>query len=741
MKIIFPLMLCIGFIHAQQISGEVMYAEQGQHQPLVGASVYWQGTEIGTTTDIDGAFVLNWPPEKTPLVVSYVGFETLQIDVVDDKKLHIMMTASQDDTLDEVVVSKRRKAVQKSTYAAANVFTVNSAELLKAACCNLSESFETNPSIDVNISDALTGTKQIQMLGLTSPYLLITEENIPMVRGASQAYGLTFTPGTWIESIQITKGPGSVVNGYESISGQINTELYKPQRNEPLFVNLYGAANGRLEANVHTSKTLNEKWSTGLFVHGNLRNRKNDVNQDGFLDLPLAQQINVLNRWQYTDSEKGFVSFLNVRYMDDTKQVGQLNFNPEKDKNSTTVWGGEINTNRLDTSFKVGYVYPEKPYQSIGFQSSYSSHDQSTYLGLKDYSISHQSLFTNLIFNSILSNTKNKFKTGIQFTSDNYKEGALNVDYARRDRGVGAFFEYNYDNLDKINLLIGLRADSHNNLGNFITSRLHLRYTPWPNNILRFSVGNGRKMANPFAENQAVFLSGRKILLENATTSLYDFDSEKAWNFGLSYTKKFSISGKSGDLTVDYYYTNFSNKLVVDWETKGEVSFYNLSGKSYAKNLQIEFNQALSENANIRFSYKNYQVKTQFKSGLKQQPLQPKNRFFANMDYETSLNDRGQQWRFDATWNWIDQQRLPPSVLYPSSNPYAPSYMLLNAQATYVFSPTFEVYLGGENLGNYQIDKAIAGLEDPFGTDFDTSFVYAPIFGSMVYAGLRFRIN
>ena len=257
------------------------------------------------------------------------------------------------DTLKAVEIKTDDNSIKKSYRKTTNTATMTSKELLKAACCNLAESFETNPSIDVNFSDALTGTKQIRMLGLTSPYLMITEENIPSVRGASQAYGLSFTPGTWIESIQITKGAGSVVNGFESISGQINTELIKPVSDIPFFLNAYGSTDSRYEVNTHFNKKISDKWSSSLFVHGNTRVEKMDRNRDGFMDNPLGKQINVLNRWQYTNAEKGWVSFVNLRYLKDEKQTGELDFNPSRDKGTTNYWGSEINSERLDVSTKL----------------------------------------------------------------------------------------------------------------------------------------------------------------------------------------------------------------------------------------------------------------------------------------------------------------------------------------------------------------------------------------------------
>ena len=303
--------------------------------------------------------------------------------------------------LDEVSLIERKKTSKISFTKTQNTILVDASELLKAACCNLSESFETNPSIDVNFSDALTGTKQINMLGLKSPYILISEENIPMVRGASQAYGLTFTPGTWVESIQISKGTGSVVNGFESIAGQINTELKKPFTDNPFFLNLFGSKNGRLELNTHFNKKIGEKWSTGLYIHLNQRNQKIDNNIDGFLDVPLSNQVNILNRFQFMDPLKGWVVFYNWRILNDQKQTGQTLFNPSSDINSSVLWGSEINTKRFDTALKIGYVFPEYSYKSFGVQAAYSNHDQKAYYGLRNYDIFHESFYSNFLYNSI----------------------------------------------------------------------------------------------------------------------------------------------------------------------------------------------------------------------------------------------------------------------------------------------------------------------------------------------------
>jgi len=654
------------------------------------------------------------------------------------------------DTLQAVKVISKNKGLHKSSKITANTTLVTSKELLKAACCNLAESFETNPSIDVNFSDALTGTKQIKMLGLTSPYLMIAEENIPSVRGASQAYGLSFTPGTWIESIQITKGAGSVVNGYESISGQINTELVKPINNIPFFLNAYSSTDARFELNTHFNLKISDKWTSALFVHGNTRTSKNDMNDDGFLDNPLAKQINILNRYQYYNAEKGLVSFINFRYMNDKKQTGELGFNPNKDKGTTNFWGSEIHTERFDVSSKVGYVFKDMPYQSIGFQNAFNTHNQESYFGLNQYNIKQSSFYSNLIFNSIISNTMHKFATGLNFTYDKYQEFVNVNDYSRIDNSVGAFFEYTYNNDSNFSLVAGGRVDNHNRLGTFITPRLHIRYNPWEKAVLRVSAGRGKRTANIFAENQPLFASSRNFDILNTSGKIYGLDPEIAWNYGLSFNQKFIIFGKNADAGFDFYKTDFTKQVVVDLYTAPaipgthQVLFYNLNGKSFANSLQVDFNVELAKHLDLRTAYKYYDIQTDYLSGRSERPLQAKHRFFANLGYETHIIEKGKQWKFDFTYNWMGEQKLPETASNPVVDrlpQYSPSFSLMNAQITRTFSSVFEMYIGGENIGNYKQEKAILGSENPFGATFDASISYAPIFGQMYYAGLRFKIK
>lgn len=732
---------------AQQFSKGTVVDEA--NLPLMGAEVYWNGTQIGASTDDNGTFTLKRTENSNTLVISYVGYKTKTVKVTNSEALHIQLEPQ--SALEEVVVTQKRANTMKSQWQVANLHTMSSGELLKAACCNLSESFSTNPSIDVNFSDAVTGNKQIKMLGLTSPYILMAEENIPAMRGASQAYGLSFVPGTWIESIQITKGAGSVINGYESISGQINYEIEKPINARPFFLNLYASEDSRYELNAHSKIKLSDKWATSLLAHGNVRQRKSDHNHDGFIDNPIGNQINLLNRWQYSNAEKGWVSFVNLNYMKDERQAGQIDYNPLTDKGTTNAWGSEVNSERFTLSNKTGYVFPDTPYKSIGLQNSFQSHRQDSYFGLNSYDIHQKSWYGNLIYNSIIGNTQHKFATGLSGTYDDYNEqlttSALAGDFSRIDRSVGAFFEYTYDNSSNFSFVAGIRADSHNNLGNFITPRFHLRYNPWKEATFRLSAGRGKRAANVIAENQQLLASSRQLhIIGGDGGKLYGLNPEIAWNYGASFLQAFKIWGKNAELSVDFYRTHFDNQVVVDLDhSPQQALFYNLDGKSFANSLQAEVSISPAKGLDFKAAYKYYDVQTQFTKGQLEKTLTPKHRWFANIAYETpdTHENNHSQWKFDVTFNWLGEQRLPTTATNPLAyrlSDYAPSFATLNAQITRVFSKKFEVYVGGENLTNYKQANGILAADAPFGAYFDSTMQYAPAFGQMYYAGLRFKL-
>ncbi len=724
------------------LQGKISVLEGNEKVPIQWVDVRWMDTKIYTQTDVNGAFEIKYSSDHNALIISHLGYKTDTIQI--SKITNIDHTLTLNNTLNEVTLVQKKKDFYVS-HAGVNLSEVlNKGELLKAACCNLSESFETNPSIDVTFTDAVTGIKQIQMLGLSSPYLQFNQENIPGIRGANQLYGFGFIPGTWVESIQISKGAGSVLNGYESISGQVNFELKKPETSDGAFLNLYASQNGRMEVNADYSHLIGKHLSTGIFIHGNSLQIKNDHNEDGFLDTPIGQQINVMNRWNYDDTHHNWHTSLILRYLKDERQAGQMDFNPDQHALTSIYWGSETDIEKMDTYFKIGKVFPDLPYKSMGFQANYSYHNQDSYYGLNTYKIKQNSLYFNYIYQSILTNTNHKFKTGLSFTRDLYKEYLNTTDYSRTDQSIGGFFEYNYDNGGKLSINAGLRGDHLNTWGFFVTPRLHLRYQIYEKTTLRASIGRGLRTANIWVENPQIFITNRSVDILNSGDGSYGLKPEIAWNTGINLLQTYRLGDRNGSITTEYYFTRFMNQVVVDFENARKVSIYNLDGKSVAHSFQVSLNQEIAKGLEMRIAFKNTFQKTDYLSGYLQKPLQAQQRYFVNLAYKTTLTEKNAQWHFDATLNHVGKMRIPDTSMNPSNfqlPTFSNGYFLMNAQINRNFSKNFSTYIGGENLLNTTQHHPILAHNSPFSSYFDGSMIYAPIDGSMIYIGLRYNIT
>ena len=741
---------------SQSVAGKVLEIVNDKEVPLVGANVFLLDKSKGDISDLTGDFLIENIGNAKEYIVSYVGYmnDTLKINNEYSK-----IILNKNSNLDEINISFKEKTSSVSLLSSTNLLKISSEELLKAACCNLAESFETTPSIDVNFSDAISGRKQINMLGLASPNILISIENIPSIRGALNAYGLTFIPGTWIESIQIAKGSGSVVNGYESISGQINAELRKPLTDNKFFINSYYNSMERFELNTHYSTKLTEKIDYGLYLHADKKDNRNDHNNDNFGDSPTGQQINILNRFQYTNAIKGLIGFFDINYVGDERVYGEIDYFDPAIMPGPSVyesWGGSADSNIIRSTLKFGYVNPEITYRSLGLQFSYSNVDQGADFGNNFHDTRHTSFYSNLIYNSIIGDTRSKIKTGISFTHDIYDESVNNLntsflDLDRSEKSIGAYFEYNYDDLDKLNLSAGIRYDDHNIIGNFISPRLHVRFQALPKTTIKISAGKAHRIANLFSENQKLFFSSRLINFTSVNSSsefssydYFDMNPEVAWNYGVSLIQSFKLFDRDSQFVIDYYITDFENRVIIDWESPSNILFYNLSGRSYAKSFQAQFSYPLSNSFDLLFAYKNTDAKTDYISGRLENPLTPSNRFFVNFSYDGPLNDKLRKWKFDLTYNHLGKQRIPSTIQNPEIfrlDPFSSKLDLINSQITRVFSNSLEVYLGVENLTNYKQMDGIISNSDPFSQYFDATMIYGPVSGRMSYLGLRYTIK
>lgn len=721
------------------VRGRVLEERNDLHEhPLVGVNLYWLGTQQGATTDTGGYFAIDPLPGNTLLVFSYIGYHNDTVEVKDRRFVKVVMKGNLE--LDEVKIVHRRRGTQISAIDPIKVEKINEKELLKAACCNLSESFETNPSVDVAFTDAITGTKQIQMLGLAGPYTQITRENMPDVRGLSAIYGLTYIPGPWIQGIMMNKGTGSAVNGFESIAGQIDVHLRDPESMDRLYLNVYGNEDSRIEANVSVKAHPGENLGTALLLHASNSSMRNDRNGDGFLDMPLTKQVIGLNRWEL-HNEKGSHIEMGIKglYVDNTG--GQVGFRTGEEDNPGEVWGMRLGVQRIEGWAKAGRVNAEKPWQSAGLQLSGVWHKQDSRFGMNTYDATQQSFYANFIYQGIFINTAHKFRTGASFQYDHYDEMLNRADYLRNEAVPGAFFEYTYSYLEKFNAVAGIRADHHNQYGMFFTPRLHLRYALAEKSILRASGGRGQRTASLFSENSALLASSRQMIIRgDGTSKPYGLEAEVAWNYGINFTQMFTLDYREGTFSVDFYHTYFQNQIIIDLEQSAQTAvFYNLDGRSYSNSFQVQVDYELIKRFDIRLAYRWYDVQTTYSGRLMQKPLVSGNRAFINMAYETRNH-----WKFDATVNGQGSKRIPSTAGNPEEYRLparSPGYMVVNAHVSKTWREKFEVYIGVENLFDFRQDDPIVAADQPFSPWFDSSLIWGPVFGRNIYAGLRYRIK
>jgi outer membrane receptor protein involved in Fe transport len=726
---LFLLILLVKSSFSQKISGkvyeEITVESKNQKEYLPGANVYWQNVSGGSVTDVDGQFEIDAPASyPATLIISYVGYQSDSV-VIKKQETNLKIALKRDIDLAVFEISEREKTSSVSLISPIHTETLSEKELTKAACCNISESFETNASVDVNFTDAVSGTKKIQMLGLDGAYTQIQIENMPFVRGLSAPFGLTFIPGTWAKAIQIKKGAGSVVNGYESITGQINIELQKPDETDKLFVNGYFSEGSRVEFNVHSGQKLNKKWSTMQFAHVSNQSLAFDKNDDTFLDLPIKSQYNFFNRWKY-QGEKHIAQF-GFRGVYDKIEAGQ-----QASAEIITPFKINVLSQQVEVFTKNGFLFPTKPYKSIGIITTARYHEHNSMYGLKKFNAVQKSAYINTIYQTMIGTTDNTIRFGSSLVYDDFRNNYNDSLFGREEIVPGVFTEYSLTK-NKSSLVIGLRYDYHNLYGDYITPRFHYKYDLTEQTALRFSFGRGYRTANPFIENAGVMSSSRTV---KANRNLMP---EIAWNYGTSFTHHFNIWKKEMTIDLDYYYTDFENQVVIDIENPREISFYNLSGKSFSHSFQAEYSISLTKQIDFKAAYKWYEIKTTYVDGLRDKPLVAKHRVLTNLAYFTNFDI----WKFDVTAQWFGVSRLPSTSENLPENQIKTNsiaFITVNAQVTKAFKK-FEVYLGVENLTDFKQSSPIISAQQPFSAEFDASLIWGSVFGRMIYTGFRFKIK
>ena len=745
--------------------------------PLVGANVYWAGTTIGVATDLDGRFKLE-PTEKTNLLVtSFMGYHNDTTEVTAHSELTIVLVS--DLVLEEVNIVERKMAVLRSRVSPLSVETLTGEALCMAACCNLSESFETSASVDVAYSDAATGAKQIRLLGLSGTYVQMLTENTPNIRGLAQSFGMEYIPGPWMEAIQVSKGTSSVLNGYEAIAGQINVEYLKPQTQDPIALNAMISTETHAEVNASGGWDLNDKVSTGILFHAQNMSLELDHNHDGFLDMPKNTNVNLLNRW-YVKTGDYTGQFL-VRGLYDRRQGGLTKEATE----TLSPYKIDLNTWRVDGFMKNGYVFDAETGTSIGIIASASYHNQQNTYGSRQWNAAQTNAYINAIFQTSFDDSDTdpgddhtyKLSAGLSVNYDRYDESLLGerleVRGKRYEVTPGVFAEYTYTYKDKVTLLMGIREDYSTRYGFFTTPRMNLRYAPFEWWTLRGSIGLGYRTPNAIADNAAYLASNR---VYQFYTPLHNdsLAQEQSLNTGLSTVFYIPIGKKELQLSGEYYYTVFADGVIADMDRSLHgVTLYNMhdveDAEYFSHNWQVEATMEILRGWTMTAAFRYTDVKqTSFNSKmgeyqLRDKPLQNKFKGIITTSYQTPLKT----WQFDLTAQFNGEGRMPDGFVIPEGSKqyhtlangqvYHKWYPQLLGQITKYFR-TWSIYLGAENMTNFTQDSPIVGervsgdkairqeargggFVNPHSANYDASMIWAPIHGWKLYLGFRWALE
>lgn len=716
-----------------QVSGKVSDAADGQ--VLQGVTLQWEGTTSGTVTDGKGFFSLVRNAKHHRLLVRYAGYRADTVIVHSDTSLELRLHALSTN-LKKVSVRGRRKASFSKMSSLQQTEVITTEGLRGLACCNLGESFENSATVDVGYADAVSGSRQIQMLGLTGVYSLMLLENVPFLRGLSNPFGLGYVPGQWMEGISVSKGVATVKNGYEAITGTINLEYEKPLKGDRFTLNLYENSDLKSELTAKLNHRINEHLATGLYLFGTYDTRRTDhIGHDGFADYPLQRQFNILNRWDY-EGHGGFHSQSLVNYTHEKRLGGEMNFE-ESMRGSDSIYGFGGTTNRLFFSTKNGI--PLNSTSSFGSQVSASWFRQEAYYGLSNYSGEEGDLYVNLLVNAEVSGGHIvDYGVSLRYRHVDNLLHLLPTDtsqlaifnYKHNEMIPGVFGQYTFRYGDDFNATAGLRYDYNSfHRRHLLTPRLHFRWHIGNQLVLRGVAGRGFRTPDYIAENIGLLASGRRFKA-NSPLAL-----EEAWNAGANLTKKWKLADER-ELTVaiDYYHTRFVSQTVVDLDQSAyEVLFYGLDGKSYSNVLQADINIEPFDGFSVSAAGKLNDVWCTYNGTLMRKPYTSFWKALMVLSYHT----RFEKWRFDLTTQLNGPQRLPLNKGEMQGD--APAYLYMLGQVTRRFKH-FELYAGVENITGHVQQHPIIGADAPFSQAFDASVIYAPLMGRLFYIGFRMNV-
>ena len=711
--------------------------ENGEKTPLPGVNVYWKIVNEGVVTDAHGHYKIPLHERIGCLVFSCISYEndTIHHMVEPAHYDHIFNSAH---ILNEVEIKAREKASYINPITPMAVQNITSESLKRAACCTLAGSFENNASVDVNYSDAVTGAKQIQLLGLSGIYTQMMTEIIPNFRGLASTFGLNYVPGTWMNGIQVSKGTSSVRNGYESITGQINVDYKEPlpNKSEKVFFNLY--ANSMLMTDFNFNGRVKVGKNDGIMLFGHVSHNfmKMDDNGDTFLDDPMTTQYNVFLRYNHPHIGH-FGCKLGIKALKETRLGGQMDFDPKhRLEEGYNLYGISINTERYEAFAKGGYHFDRKD-TSLGLQQQVTYHKMNSYYGLTDYNANQLSYYANLLFDSYIVNDHHTYSVGASYTFDKYDEHLKDSTFLRVEQVPGVFAEYVFNDDHHWSVIAGFRADYNTYYKKMLyTPRLHIRFKTHDDFAIRVSAGKGYRSPNVLAENSTMLASARRIVFKNTPKM------EDAWNYGINLTKSITFGWRDLILQADFYRTDFVNQIVLDRDADAhQVRIYNLDGKSYSNSAQIEANCEIFKDFDLTLAFRYNDVKMTINDTLREKPFVNRYKGLVTMSYAPGT------WQFDFTTQFNGDSRVPDlsgnatAVAHGQDIRRSPFYVIMNAQVMKKLGKCWEIYIGGENLTNYTQKYPIISAENPMSEDFDASMVWGPLSGVRAYLGVRFSIK
>ena len=638
-------------------------------------------------------------------------------------------------SISEVTVTTRRPGMSRIA-GAENTMRINQAELFKAACCNLSESFTTNPSVDVNYSDAATGAKQIKLLGLSGTYVQMLAENLPDWRGSALPFALGYVPGPWMKSIQVSKGASSVRNGYEGITGQIDVEYLKPEDEQGVALNLYGNSDGRIEANADGNLHLTPRLNANLLAHYEDNLADMDHNHDHFLDQPNVRQVNLQSRWDWLGDR--YIFHGGLAMIDEKRHSGQTQAHHE----GAEPFAINLKTHRYEGYMKHAVVLNAERGTNIALMASAANHDLGGAYGHQRYDVNETNAYAQLMFETRLTDP-HTLSLGLSLNHDRLKQD-YRLDHiadgpltrlVEKETVTGAYGQYTFTPAsDVMTLMAGIRLDHSSLHGTFVTPRLHLRLHPAQFLTVRLSAGKGYRTAHALAENHYLLASGRRLVF-------HDLHQESAWNYGITTAWDIPLWGKLLKVNAEYHYTRFNHQMVIDMDSDPLIiNIYDLDGKSRSHTWQVDVSYPVVEGLELTVAYRHNDVKTTYGGELREKPLTPRYKGLVAASYKTPLG----LWEFDVTLQLNGSGRMPdpyyiddPTRL--SWEPRFPAHCQLNAQVTRWFRH-FSVYLGGENLTNYRQPNPIIAAGQPWSQLFDPTMVWGPVSGAMAYLGIRINL-